>query len=240
MGDFFYKDGSYSSIYVKDEANPCIGIVFAVAHDNGGASGDRLANYVDNDNNYKLEEIRGWVVAAYDFRDGTHDLQLQPRKEGVVFPEALKGEVDDIKGFLKTELLKKEDLLNYPIANIIVDYQNDVVTKAPDNTSGWYWAAAGQYAELSKVYARCKDGAMVESLAVRNSLKILESEDAGELFPVDGNERRYWYSTATDKKGKGIWAGFCCLGIGKNDYGGLEDDWWAITNSGNARAILTF
>ena len=49
-----------------------------------------------------------------------------------------------------------------------------------------------------------------------------------------------WYSTATDKRNKGLWAGFVCLGVGNTDYGNIEDDWVEVTKSGNARAILTF
>lgn len=236
LGDFFYADGTYSSSYVKDENNPCIGIVFAVTHDNGAAATDSPENYPGTN----LKAINGWVVAAYDFRDGINDANLMPRKSGVSIPEALKGNMDDIQGFMKTELLKTQTLSDYPIADIIVKYQNEGMTKAPDNTSGWYWGAAKQYDILGKVYAEVKDGQLVKSLAVRNSLQVLADAGVGELFPANGNERRYWYSTATDKKNKGIWAGFVCLGVGNKDYGGFEDDWWAVTNSGNARAILTF
>ena len=148
--------------------------------------------------------------------------------------------MDDIQGFLKTELLKQQTLSDYPIAEIIVNYQNKESTKAPANTSGWYWGAVKQYDTLVKSYAEASGGQLIKSLMVRNSLQVLAEAGTGELFPVNGNERRHWYITATDKKDKGIWAGFVCLGVGNNDYGGIEDDWWAVTNSGNARAILTF
>lgn len=240
VGDFFYQDGTYSAAYIKDASNPCIGVVFAVAEDGGKASADKPENYIANDGTKKLQKIHGWVVSAYDFRDGINDMNLQPRKDGITPPDELKGDANDIQGFMKTELLKKETLSDYPIAEIIVNYQNAGTTKAPDNTSGWYWAAAKQYAVLAEAYAKSEAGQLIESLAVRNSLKKLEEAGAGELFPENGNERRYWYSTATDKRNKGIWAGFACLGTGHKDYGGLEDDWWPVTNSGNARAILTF
>ncbi|WP_448778028.1 DUF6562 domain-containing protein [Bacteroides congonensis] len=236
VGDFFYKDGTTSSNYISDAGNPCIGVVFAVAHDGGAAAADSPENYPDTG----LKAINGWVVAAYDFRDGIHDNELKPRKEGVAIPEELKGDVNDIQGFMKTELLKQQTLSDYPIAEIIVNYQNDEVTKAPANTSGWYWGTIKQYEELAKVYATASNKQMTQSLAVRNSLLVLANAGAGELFPVTGNERRHWYVTATDKRSKGIWAGFTCFGVEQDDYGKSEDDWWAITNSGNARAILTF
>ena len=215
VGDFFYKDGTTSSNYVADADNPCIGVVFAVAHSNG--------------------------AAAFDFRDGTNDLNLKPRKSAdVVIPEGLKGDMNDIQGFLKTKLLERQTLSDYPIAEIVINYQNDEITKAPANTSGWYWGAVKQYDALAKAYATASGGQLTESLIVRNSLQVLANAGVGELFPVGGNERRHWYSTATDKKSKGLWAGFVCFGVETNDYGGIEDDWWAVTNSGNARAILTF
>lgn len=237
VGDFFYADGSWSSSYKASGSNPCIGVVFAVANDGGVASADTPENYPGTG----LKEIKGWVVAAYDLRDDNTKNNLKPRKEGVVIPEELKGDMDDIQGFLKTELLKQQTLSDYPIAEMIVNYQNDEKTKAPATTSGWYWGAVKQYEMLAKVYATVsKEGQMTESLPVRESLLLLENAGIGELFPVGGNERRHWYSTATDKRGKGLWAGFVCFGVGNGDYGGIEDDWWAITNSGNARAILTF
>lgn len=237
VGDFFYKDGTTSSNYISNVENPCIGVVFAVAHDGGAAAADSPENYPGTG----LKSINGWVVSAYDFRDGTNDSNLKPRKSAdVTVPDGLKGDMDDIQGFLKTELLKQQALSDYPIAEIIVNYQNDEMTKAPANTSGWYWGAVKQYDALVKVYAEASGGQLIKSLAVRNSLLVLANAGAGELFPVDGNERRHWYSTATDKKNEGIWAGFISFGVGNKDYGGIEDDWWAVTNSGNARAILTF
>ncbi|KMW82567.1 DUF6562 domain-containing protein [Bacteroides sp. 3_1_13] len=237
VGDFFYADGSWSSSYKASGSNPCIGVVFAVANDGGVASADTPENYPGAG----LKEIKGWVVAAYDLRDDNTKNNLKPRKEGVVIPEELKGDMDDIQGFLKTELLKQQTLSDYPIAEMIVNYQNDEKTKAPATTSGWYWGAVKQYEMLAKVYATVsKEGQMTESLPVRESLLLLENAGIGELFPVGGNERRHWYSTATDKRGKGLWAGFVCFGVETKDYGGIEDDWWPVTNSGNARAILTF
>ncbi|WP_304959792.1 DUF6562 domain-containing protein, partial [Bacteroides caecimuris] len=233
VGDFFYADGSWSSSYKASGSNPCIGVVFAVANDGGVASADTPENYPGTG----LKEIKGWVVAAYDLRDDNTKNNLKPRKEGVVIPEELKGDMDDIQGFLKTELLKQQTLSDYPIAEMIVNYQNDEKTKAPATTSGWYWGAVKQYEMLAKVYATVsKEGQMTESLPVRESLLLLENAGIGELFPVGGNERRHWYSTATDKIGKGLWAGFVCFGVETKDYGGIEDDWWPVTNSGNARA----
>ena len=237
VGDFFYADGSWSSAYKASGSNPCIGVVFAVANNGGAASADTPDNYPET----SLEEIKGWVVAAYDLRDDNTKNNLKPRKSAdVVIPEGLKGDMNDIQGFLKTELLKQQTLSDYPIAEMIVNYQNNEKTKAPASTSGWYWGAVKQYDALAKAYATASGGQLTESLAVRESLLLLENAGIGELFPLNGNERWHWYSTATDKRNKGLWAGFVCLGVGNTDYGNIEDDWVEVTKSGNARAILTF
>ena len=212
-------------------------MVFAVANNGGAASADTPDNYPET----SLEEIKGWVVAAYDLRDDNTKNNLKPRKSAdVVIPEGLKGDMNDIQGFLKTELLKQQTLSDYPIAEMIVNYQNNEKTKAPASTSGWYWGAVKQYDALAKAYATASGGQLTESLAVRESLLLLENAGIGELFPLNGNERWHWYSTATDKRNKGLWAGFVCLGVGNTDYGNIEDDWVEVTKSGNARAILTF
>ena len=126
VGDFFYKDGTTSSNYVADADNPCIGVVFAVAHSNGAAAFDSPENYPGTAL-ADLEAINGWVVAAFDFRDGTNDLNLKPRKSAdVVIPEGLKGDMNDIQGFLKTKLLERQTLSDYPIAEIVINYQNAV------------------------------------------------------------------------------------------------------------------
>lgn len=178
---FSIADGSWSSSYKASGSNPCIGVVFAVANNGGAASADTPDNYPET----SLEEIKGWVVAAYDLRDDNTKNNLKPRKSAdVVIPEGLKGDMNDIQGFLKTELLKQQTLSDYPIAEMIVNYQNNEKTKAPASTSGWYWGAVKQYDALAKAYATASAGQLTESLAVRESLLLLENAGIGELFPL--------------------------------------------------------
>lgn len=239
VGDFFYKDGSYSSNYTKSEANPCIGVVFAVTGDGGKAADDKPENYVDNKGVQKLEKVRGWVIAAYDLDEPGASVKLVPlAADNVEIPEEVKKTKDDIMGFKNTEAFKSKTIGNYPIAKLIVDYENNPQTKAPSNTCGWYWGAAKQYKILTEEYGRKEEDSKV-FLAVAKSLEILEKEGAGELLP--GGNRRHWYSTWTLNRKDVYQVGIACMGIDNSDYGALEDDWAnPVTGDYNARPILTF
>ncbi len=239
VGDFFYADGTFSSNYLKDVDNPCIGVVFAVAHDGGKASVDSPSNYIDNNGIQKLDKVRGWVIAAKDFYNNTGFGALV--NASVAVPDGLSKGKGDILGFMNTELIKRyADIDDFPAAKFIVHYENDEATKAPKGTSGWYWGAAGQYQILLEEYAVAETGSLVEKRAVMKSLEILEECNAGNIFPENGNGRRLWYSTNTDSKEKGIKFGFACLGIGNKDFGALEDDWASPDSKYNVRPMLTF
>ena len=238
VGDFYYADGTYSSNYMADDANPCIGVVFAVAHDDGKAAADVPANYIDNGGVQRVEEVHGWVVAARDFFGEATLAALAD--ENVQVPAGLKKGKDDILGFKNTELIKAEATLSdFPVAEFIVNYEANELTKAPEGTSGWYWGAAGQHQVLIEEYAECEGGSLVEKRAVMQSLEILETDGIGATFPVGGNGRRFWYSTSTSSD-VAIQMGFACLGVENSDFGALEDNWAAPTSNYNARPILTF
>ncbi|CDB83852.1 putative uncharacterized protein [Bacteroides clarus CAG:160] len=149
VGDFFYADGTYSSSYIANADNPCIGIVFAVAHDGGKASADKAENYIANDGTRKLQEVHGWVVAV---KEADELLQVKPAPKEITdnqyeevfsdisqLPASDLGQgATDIKGFKNTEAFKKEgiSLEDYPVAKAIIAYENAPSTKAPSGTSG--------------------------------------------------------------------------------------------------------
>lgn len=248
VGDFFYADGSYSSMYIKDAKNPCIGVVFAVAHDGGKASGDVAANYVANDGTRKLEEVQGWVVAVHETAGL---LQVKPNPAGVTgdgvldmssLPASALGQgKTDIKGFLNTEVFKKNEitLSGYPVAEAIVNYENAEATKAPANTSGWYWGAINQYAILAAEYASVEgnktDGVTSwEYNIVGKSLKLLADEGAGALFGGDG-QAFYWSSSVDKATGKIFRA---AISVEAYNHGATAG--WKVNDSRHVRAILTF
>lgn len=248
VGDFFYKDGTYSSSYIKDENNPCIGIVFAVANDGGKASGDKVENYVPNGEvKSKLEEVRGWVIALKDVTGGR--VKIAPATgtseafDITRLPASGLGDgKTDISGFKNTEVFKTGGftLSNYPIAEAVIGYEAASETQAPGNTSGWYWGAVGQYLTLAGEYAKVTvaGGAVtdVEMLSVGNSLKVLIDAGLAEKFSLDG-EQFYWSSSIDKGKDSGKMYRVGLSIAGKN-YG--QTAAWRINDGRHARPILTF
>lgn len=248
VGDFFYADGSYFSTYIKDEANPCIGIVFAVASDGGKASTDDPANYVDKNGKQKLEKIRGWVVAAKEI-EGRFKVKVDnpgnPSQEvtldlGILPGSALGQGKADISGFKNTEVFKQDaiTLADYPVVEQIINYENDPATKAPASTSGWYWGAVKQYLILSEEYAKVTVENKVvtywEYLTVGKSIETLVNDQAAVHFGLDG-EQFYWSSTVDAATGKIFRVGLRTLGINFGQTAG-----WKLNDARHFRPILTF
>lgn len=251
VGDFFYADGTYSSSFTKSDANPCIGIVFAVAHDDGKASADKPENYIANNGTQKLQEVHGWVIALKDITGGEKRLAPSGIKGLTHFDLSQKPAVDlidncdednkkyaDILGFKNTEIFKSVDnLSDYPIAKAISDYESTGEMKAPVGTSGWYWGAVKQYLTLAEEYAS-KVNNVIELRAVGKSMQILVEAGVAETFSLDG-EQFYW-SSSIEKTKSGSEGRLYRVGLlttGKN-YG--QTAAWKVNDSRHARAILTF
>ena len=244
VGDFFYADGSYSSSYIDNPANPCIGVVFAVAHDKGKAAADKPENYIANDGTQKLQEIQGWVVAAKEaevlLAPGTADA-LDVTQEPA---SALGAGKEDINGFKNTEAFKSGgiDLDLYPVAKAIIAYENDETTKAPAGTSGWYWGAAGQYIALAEVYAEVEAENKVvldwEYMAVGKALEILESAGVGSLLGGK-NQAFYWSSSIEKTKANEIGRMFR-VAISTAAYNHGQSASWKSNDARHYRPILTF
>lgn len=246
VGDFFYKNGTYSSSYIKNESNPCIGVVFAVAHEGGKAARDKAENYMASDGTQILQEVRGWVIALKDITAG--NVTIAPAKVKALdintLPAANLGDgKEDFLGFKNTEAFKHSSLTlaDYPIAEATVSYQENPVTKAPANTSGWYWGAVKQYLILTEEYAKISitDGVVSgsELLLVGQSFKVLI--DAGVAEPLGLRDQFYWSSTTERTRvvdqGKLYRVG---LSISGKNYG--QTAAWDTSDRRHARAILTF
>lgn len=257
VGDFFYADGTYSSSYIANADNPCIGIVFAVAHDGGKASVDKAENYVANDGTQRVQEVRGWVIALKDVTGGRDEIAPSSVKNLTAFDLETKPAIDlidncdenkkaytDILGFKNTEIFKSvSNLDDYPIAKAIAEYESSETTKAPAGTSGWYWGAVKQYLTLAEEYAEVtvdKEGVVtnVVLLTVGKSMQTLIDAGVAEEFSLDG-EQFYWSNsiekTKSDSKGKLYRVGLSTQG---KHYGGTAA--WTVSDTRHARAILTF
>lgn len=248
VGDFFYADGSYSSTYIKDAANPCIGVVFAVAHDGGKASNDEPENYIDNEGNRRLDKIRGWVVAAKEI-EGKFKVKVDnpdnPSQEVTLNLETLPGSAlaqgkTDILGFKNTQVFKREGitLADYPVVEQIINYENDPSTKAPAGTSGWYWGAVNQYMILASEYATVTVENKVvidwDYLTVGKSIEILRLDQNAVHFGID-KEQFYWSSTLDASSGKIFRVGLRTEG---QNYG--QTAGWKLNDARHFRPILTF
>jgi len=248
VGDFFYADGSYSSTYIKDAANPCIGVVFAVAHDGGKASNDEPENYIDNEGNRRLDKIRGWVVAAKEI-EGKFKVKVDnpdnPSQEVTLNQETLPGSAlaqgkTDILGFKNTQVFKREGitLADYPVVEQIINYENDPSTKAPAGTSGWYWGAVNQYMILASEYATVTVENKVvidwDYLTVGKSIEILRLDQNAVHFGID-KEQFYWSSTLDASSGKIFRVGLRTEG---QNYG--QTAGWKLNDARHFRPILTF
>ena len=247
VGDFFYADGSYSSTFTNSTANPCIGVVFAVAHGDGKAAADQPENYVVHDGTQKLQEVHGWVIALRDVTDGKN--KLAPAKVEALDVTQLpalnlaegKG---DILGFKNTELFKSSEvaLSDYPVAEAIINYANAEATKAPANTSGWYWGAVKQYLTLAEEYAKVTvvSGVVtsVEFQAVGKSMRILMDAGLADEFSLDG-EQFYWSNSVEKTKASDIGKLYRVgLSIAGKNYG--QTAAWKTNDARHARPILTF
>lgn len=233
VGDFYYQNGTYSSIYTASVSNPCIGVVFAVTHD--GSIVDNSKNYEVN-GKAKLEKVHGWVVAAYDVTDkavGGNGYLKAGVSENIVIPDGVKKDKGDIYGYMNTELFKaigkNED---YPALNAILNYSEQVPT--PLNSSGWYWGGDEQYRILMTTYAN--KGDEEPSLAVGRALAVLAENNVGKILGKGGDMRRYWASTFSEAK-KLFY--IVCSEPTNSDFMAVED-WCEITSGRNVRAILTF
>lgn len=248
VGDFFYADGSYSSVYLKDETNPCIGIVFAVAHDGGKAADDKPENYIDNTGKQKIQKVRGWVVAAKGTENRFKvkvDNPDNPAQEvtlnlGTLPGSALGRGKTDILGFKNTQVFRQSEikLTEYPLVEQIIKYEDVLETKALEGTSGWYWGAVKQYLILAEEYATVTVENKVvvgwEYLTVGRSMEFLSNDQIGAHFGLDG-EQFYWSSTVDASSGKVFRVGLRTEGANYGQTAG-----WKLNDARHFRPILTF
>lgn len=257
VGDFFYKDGTYSSSYIKNENNPCIGIVFAVAHGDGKAADDKVENYVASDGTKKLKEVHGWVIALKDVIDQQTKLAPSANSSLLNFEVAelpasgLGDGKADILGFKNTEVFKNERLTlsDYPIAQAIINYEATSETKAPANTSGWYWGAVKQYLTLAEEYAKVtvenKAVTNVETLSVGKSLQVLIDAGLAVRFTnaESADKDQFYWSSSIEKTvakdmGKMYRVGLSIAIPSGYNYG--QTAAWNVGNARYVRPILTF
>lgn len=144
VGDYYYADGTWSSVYTSTGSSVCIGIVFKV----GAAEGDAASNYDGKLTN----DIHGYVVALQD----AHTVKCAWGGDGVLIGTSTNQ--SDFSGYSNSQKIiakAKEDghlkpddpKLDYPAMYYITEYQKE--TTIP-NSSGWYFPSTGQLTALYK------------------------------------------------------------------------------------------
>lgn len=128
IGDYYYKNGEYSSELKTDAENPCIGVVFATKAING----DEASNYGE------YTRIKGYVMA----------LESAPTNTRKEFCDKSMSETIDFTGMelTKTGYKNTTDLLadsrytsnstKYPVIIDFLAFKEKTTT--PANSSGWY------------------------------------------------------------------------------------------------------
>lgn len=153
IGDFYYKDGTYSAELKENAENPCVGIVFAV---NAG-NGDEASKY----NGKVSDPIRGYVMALTN----TKKVALYPEVTALPESESLGTDATDVYlGYTYTTLMKERTDYatdgNFAIVKEVSE-KTDI-----EGTSGWYIPSYKQMDDLLTRYyeANSKIAAAVSAL----------------------------------------------------------------------------
>lgn len=209
IGDFYYSDGTWST--VPDEQKTPIGIVFRVGV--GNDARDNAAFYTQKDGTTPLPEFHGYVISLMDATSvgGQEDpVWWSPfNNDGGA---GCSTATNDFLGYTNTLSIKTaagQDGLtssNFPAAYYAcVHYES--YCPAPEASSGWFLPSAGQ---MQYIYDRVyfdNDGS--GAACIENSLKKLPEEACQLLYRRDAE---YWTSTEKiDNYGKSTWAYYFCF-----------------------------
>lgn len=160
VGDYFYADGTYST--ELDNSRQCIGIVFAVGHNDNDAS-DYSSTGIGK------AKCNGYVVALADATPkaamwGPKGLELgcYPKDEfgDPVANGGEEGKTNDWSGYMYSQLAKQSADKNgglspdkaecHPLFYYAMVAYNETVA-APENTSGWFMPSISQMFQMQNV-----------------------------------------------------------------------------------------
>ena len=157
VGDYLYKDGSYSKDYIADTDNPVIGVIFKV----GMGKGDKTEDYGEI---FRDKEIQGYALALFDtdgVAGGGVRLQSTDKKSILPLEEVSRLTVDEdgtgYTGYSNTQALLKshseEGSEGKGQYGALTQFTNNkYVLEAPEGSSGWYCPCAGQMRDLQHHY----------------------------------------------------------------------------------------
>ena len=200
IGDYYYQDGAYGSIYIDSESNPCIGIVYWTDPDN-----EKHVKIVS------LNELTGiqWSTTMFDVGIGEYaDIRVE-------WP-------GDINSLARQSGAANRVILNSFIAANSETYSIDnfpAFKAADDKGEGWYLPALS---ELQYLYCAYKGAPATTWLSSTPSLT--EDTDAADKFnaalttagTASLASDDYW--SATEDDAGGAWYVFFNNGSTSSDY----------------------
>lgn len=171
VGDYFFKDGTWSSELTAENKNDCVGIVYAV----GAQEGDDINNYPDSEG----KSIKGYVMALQNVKvDGSFDTTNKNYFNGKTRPyfyqqngssvndeilnaskEAFKALASGAdwnlyngfsvtKGILATEFyIQNKSNMYHPALTVFEKWKETAATVA--NSSGWYIPSSAQLLQFT-------------------------------------------------------------------------------------------
>lgn len=219
VGDFFYKDGSWSSTYKATAGNPCIGLVFAT----GSGVGDKASNYPGKG----MEKIRGYVMALKDTNAGVSRFSTLASLQS----DGVSTNGKRCSGYTDTQAISRSadySAANYPAVAACLAYNEAVPT--PAGTSGWYLPSGAQLTAIALAYynfAEATEGILYQQL------EQLRKE--GVAAPMGRNN--YWTSTAT-KTGDGPTRTSFSTKPDNKTYGEMRGT--GLDKTALSRAVFTF
>lgn len=243
VGDFYYSDGSWSTLLVdKGDVKP-IGVIFYLGAAN--TYKDNASNYTVKDGSKAMDEFHGYVVAL---RDATVVDNYNESVNWGPFNDSncrCSSETDDFLGYNNTKAIRaradqdfgglSNNNNNFPATWYATEYFESQVP-APAQSSGWFLPSAGQLKYIwEKVYFDPNNGD--ENAAyVEKSLRQLSEMGGAEMYVRDSE---YWTSTEKyDNYGNSYRAYYVCFDE-SNFLPGFVADYNKNTGM-KVRSILAF
>lgn len=226
VGDYFFTDGTWASSLVENKN--VAGVVFAVKGDGTGSAieNDVIGNYSDANG---ATDVLAWVVAAKDAGSGKKFYTGSAAN----LPSGLGTDgANDIKGYANTGLWYTQSNTEYEAVATAKAY--DVTITGETLNSGWYLPAAGQLMALVNVYAENNSNGQGISLAVKNSLQRIESEQTdGTALMGSG----YYWTSSGSMSNKSVAA--YRVGFHETENYGKNGANTSLTSGSYVRPVLT-
>lgn len=251
IGDFYYSDGSWSSVLVDRGDIKPIGVVFYLGE--ALEYSDSASNYTIKDGSAPMSEFHGYVVALRDAtavheENGkvTHNDVWWSFWDGNDHGCGGSTNTGDFKGYTNTQCIKaradkdfgglKNSNDNFPATYYAtVSFENEC--PAPAQSSGWFLPSIAQLKYIyDRAYFDKSDITGIPTACVENSLKELESYNGD---PMDARDTYYWSSTEyVDAYQQRFRAYYITFGSNFIHQGGVQ--WYNKNMEMRVRSVLAF